>query len=244
MLPGFSSGQLSPGTALGQVPNYSSSPAAPLYPPGQPPSRQNDLQQGYPSSPDDIKEDSSFIAADDDPDEEAAAADADNTCESAVEGPFEAAGYGDLSAREEEAKQRRAVTGTTDESATADMKAAKASKTCASLSDRESVIQAKFLENQSAEPRIKADEAMPQAVAEASQNGEQSAPGGSGILDEYMRRMHFSKETSLQAPLPNPGPPGGAPAHVSMPRRWTKTNSYPDGQSSSLFCSSCSSPKI
>ena len=52
----------------------------------------------------------------------------------------------------------------------------------------------------------------------------QAAPGGSGIMEEYLRRMHFSKETPL------PSPPQGSPTRVSMPRRWSKTNSYRDGK--------------
>ena len=51
-----------------------------------------------------------------------------------------------------------------------------------------------------------------------------AAPGGSGIMDEYLRRMHFSKETPL------PSPPQGLPTRASMPRRWSKTNSYYDGK--------------
>ncbi len=51
-----------------------------------------------------------------------------------------------------------------------------------------------------------------------------AAPGGSGIMDEYLRRMHFSKETPL------PSPPQGSPTRASMPRRWSKTNSYRDGK--------------
>ncbi|KAL0020347.1 hypothetical protein WJX79_000558 [Trebouxia sp. C0005] len=52
----------------------------------------------------------------------------------------------------------------------------------------------------------------------------EAAPGGSGIMDEYLRRMHFSKETPL------PSPPQGLPTRTSMPRRWSKTNSYRDGR--------------
>ena len=52
----------------------------------------------------------------------------------------------------------------------------------------------------------------------------EAAPGGSGIMDEYLRRMHFSKETPL------PSPPQGLPTRTSMPRRWSKTNSYRDGK--------------
>jgi hypothetical protein len=52
----------------------------------------------------------------------------------------------------------------------------------------------------------------------------EAAPGGSGIMDEYLRRMHFSKETPL------PTPPQGLPTRASMPRRWSKTNSYHDGK--------------
>ncbi len=51
-----------------------------------------------------------------------------------------------------------------------------------------------------------------------------AAPGGSGIMDEYLRRMHFSKETPL------PSPPQGSPTTASMPRRWSKTNIYRDGK--------------
>ncbi len=43
-----------------------------------------------------------------------------------------------------------------------------------------------------------------------------AAPGGSGIMDEYLRRMHFSKETPL------PSPPQGSPTRVSMPRRCSR----------------------
>ena len=51
-----------------------------------------------------------------------------------------------------------------------------------------------------------------------------AAPGGSGIMDEYLRRMHCSKETPL------PSPPQGSPTRASMPQRWSKTNSYRDGK--------------
>lgn len=246
MLPGFNSGQLSPGSSLGQAPNYSSSPAAPSYPAGQAPSRNADPQQGYPSLPSDNEEDSSFIAADDDSaDEQAAAAAADNSCELAVEGPTEASTYGDLSAQDE-AKQRSAVTVTADESAAADVEAEKALMD--SLSQEDSGIQVQSPESLSGEPRIKAAEAAAtaaeattkasEAMTKVTKNGLQSAPGGSGILNEYLRRMHFSKEIPLPAPVPAPSPPQGASAPVSMPRRWSKTNSYPDGEFASLICSS------
>ena len=58
-------------------------------------------------------------------------------------------------------------------------------------------------------------------------DGLQAAPGGSGIMDEYLRRMHFSKETPLPHPLPTP--PEGLPTRASMPRRWSKTDSYSEG---------------
>lgn len=244
MLPGFNSTQLSPGV-FGQTPNYSSSPVASSYPPRQAPSREANLQQGYPSSPLDDEEDNSFIAADDDlADDQASAAAAGNSCYSVVEAPAEAAGYGDLSAQEE-AEQRSAVKGTGDESATADLEPEKASEDSASLTNKDSGFQVQSPERVSSEPRIMAAEATTPAsgaMTAAIKNGVQSAPGGSGILDEYLRRMHFSKGTPLPTPLPAPAPPQGAPAPVSMPRRWTNTNSYPDGESPSLFCSSCSSP--
>ena len=234
MLPGFSCAESSPGNVLNQVRNSSSPPAATAHPSGQPSSWETNPQRGSPSPP----SDSSFIAADDDP----AAAAADNGYDSTVESPVEAAGYGALSAREEETEQRSAVTRTTDESAAADMKAAKASKDHASLSDGDSGIQGEFSESLSAEPRTKAAVARPEAAVarpeaavaavarpEAFQDRVQSAPGGSGILSEYLKRMHFSKETPLQGPLPAPAPPQGVSAQVSLPRRWTKTNSYPDG---------------
>ena len=234
MLPGFSCAQSSPGNVLNQVRNSSSPPAATSYPSGQPPSWETNPQRGSPSPP----SDSSFIAADDDP---ADAAAADNGYESTVEGPVEAAGYGALSAQEEETEQRSAVTSTTDESAAADMKAAKASKDHASLSDGDSGIQGEFPESLSAEPRTKAAVARPEAAVaavarpEAFQDRVQSAPGGSGILSEYLKRMHFSKETPLQGPLPAPAPPQDVSAQVSLPRRWTKTYSFPDGQSPLLL---------
>ena len=235
MLPGFNSSQLGPGSMFGQASTYSSSPAAPPYPPRQA-SRKAGPHQGYPSLPSDDEEDSSFIAADDDPaDEEAVAAAVDDACESAVEGPAEAAGHGELSAQE--ARPRTAFTVMTDESAAADMEAENASKDSVSLSIDLSKIQVQSPANHLAEPGTEA----PEAMTKAYKDGVQSAPGGGGILDEYLRRMHFSKETPLPAPTLAPTPPQGAPAQVGMPRRWTKTNSYPDGQSPSLFCSSCSS---
>lgn len=241
MLPGFNSSQPDPGSAFGQAPTYSSSPAAPSYPPRQA-SREASPQQDYPSSPSDNEEDSSFIAADDDSaDEEAVAAAADDTCESTVEGPVEAAGYGGLSAQEE-ARPRTAFTGMADESAAAALEAEKAFKDSVSLSDEASRNQGQSPATESktmaAVAVSKAPDAMTEvheAMTKASKDGVQSAPGGGGILDEYLRRMHFSKESPLPAPVL-------APTQASMMRQWTKTNSYPDGQSASLFCSSCSSP--
>ena len=72
---------------------------------------------------------------------------------------------------------------------------------------------------------------------DTSGDGLQAPSGGSGIMDEYLRRMHFSKETPLPTPAGDstPIPPVGVAARVSMPRRWTKTKSYPDSELCSIY---------
>lgn len=240
MLPGFNSSQFNPGDSLGEAPNYSSSsPAATSYQ-GQPPSRAREAnpQQGCASSPSDYEEDSSFSAADDGPaDEEAAAA-------AAVEA---AAGYGDSSA-DEEVQQNTAVPGTAYKSIAAALGSERASQDSACLSEDNSRLPVQSPESYSAESRTRDPEAMtkapeamtkmPEAMTHMSEKVVQSAAGGNGILDEYRVRMHYLKEDPMAGPLSGPTPPLGAPASVS--RRWAKTNSYPDGQSSSTLVCSCS----
>ena len=82
----------------------------------------------------------------------------------------------------------------------------------------------------------------------ASENGLQTVRSGSGIMDEYLRRMHFPKQETLgaanQPHSPGvPQPPQGLPTRGSIGRRWTKTSSYTEGKDfsvcSTMQCSIC-----
>lgn len=246
MLPGFNASQMPQTSSLSQQRNYSSSsrPAGPsLYPPSHAPQRGSDPKQDSPFLPSDNEEDNSFIVADDDPaDESAAAAVDDNADESAVEAAAEAAR--DLTTScEEEAEQITAAGG---ESTASGEEAAEHGDIPQKLSAEEDLgMHAQSPERQSAGAMTKAAEAMTkaaEAMTEASKSQVQSVPAGSGIPDEYLRRVHMSTKTPLQTPSPTRTPHGTPPASISMPRQWTKTNSYPDGESASSSSCLCSSP--
>lgn len=238
MLPGFSASGMEQSSSPSQQHNYSSSPRPAVYssyPPAQPPPRQGDPRQDSPFLPSESEEDSSFIAADDDPadEDEAAAAVDDNIHESAVEAAAEAAG---CVASEEKAEKGSAAA---DESTAGGEDSIKHRGMTQKLFEEDSGMRAQSPERQSAEAMTKAAESMTKAagtVTKATQNQVQSTPAGNAIPDEYLRRMHMFTRTPLPGGLSSPTSPQGGPASSSMPRQWTKTNSYPDGQSSSCWC--------
>lgn len=74
-----------------------------------------------------------------------------------------------------------------------------------------------------------------QAVDESELRAEQTLNPrpGSGMMDEYLKRMHWSRSSPLPTP---PSPPEDTPSRAAMPRRWSKTASVHGESMQVLMC--------
>lgn len=74
-----------------------------------------------------------------------------------------------------------------------------------------------------------------QAVDESELRAEQTLNPrpGSGMMDEYLKRMHWSRSSPLPTP---PSPPEGTPSRAAMPRRWSKTEIVHGESMPGLMC--------
>ena len=235
MLPGFEPNNLTPTSSLAQPRHHSSSSRQP-DPSSFPPSNRADPEQDPASAISGSEEEDSCIDQDQDSDEEAGPAADGDMHESHDESPQpaeevagEAGNLADVLATDH-GDLTQAGAAPADESMSDDMKAQTAFQ-------RHARPQTATSES----PSVSAPfpEGRPAAATAMTKDLDTSALKGSGIADEYRRRMHFSKEHPPSAPLP--APPQDPLARVSMPRSWTKTNSYPEGQPSFSYalCVNC-----
>ena len=234
MLPGCELHQLTPNPSLTQPPRHPTTSHPPQH--SQPPStdRGNPTRAYTPPSAD-YGEEESFIAEDEAAEAEAETAAAEEAATVAVSDPQEApqlAQEAELEAagqagalNEAEADAAEVVAAPAEESGHADMKLqGERNAAHPHMADTHaSATDAPTLQHEEA---AAAD--LTQCESGAAHKEVESVSGGSGIMDEYLRRMHFPKEEGEAAP----NPPEGAPGRVSMPRQWTKTNSYPEGEHS------------